>query len=231
MYNQTVAYPKKFYAFEELGKQRHFLSNNNTVVKVTDLGAGSKSLKSSDRTVSSIVKSSVKQQKVSEFIFKLINFYQPQYSVELGTSLGLTTMYIAIPRTNSKVYTFEGCANTLAVAKAVFKTNNINNVETVEGDINKVLKDKLSELPKLDFVFIDANHTYEATINYFETCLQKSHEDTVILIDDIYWSNQMKQAWKTIMTHPRVTVSIDFFHLGMILLRKNQPKQHFYLKL
>ena len=79
-------------------------------------------------------------------------------------------------------------------------------------------------------VYFDANHRYEPTLRYFETCLRKAGEHTVFVFDDIYWSAEMKQAWKEISTDPRVSLSVDFFHIGLVFFRKGVEKQHFVLK-
>ncbi|HEX8547054.1 MAG TPA: class I SAM-dependent methyltransferase, partial [Cytophagaceae bacterium] len=86
-------------------------------------------------------------------------------------------------------------------------------------------------LEKLDMVFFDANHKYDPTLNYFNLCLQKVHEESIFIFDDIYWSKEMTKAWKEIIAHPSVILSIDLFHFGLVFFRKNQPKQHFKLKI
>ena len=80
-------------------------------------------------------------------------------------------------------------------------------------------------------VFFDANHRYEPTIRYFEQCLEKAHEGSCFVFDDIYWSDEMKKAWQFIKDHPSVTVSLDVFWLGIVFFHKRQVKQDFVLKL
>ena len=104
------------------------------------------------------------------------------------------------------------------------------NIEIIVGNIDKTLSEKLNQTAQLDFVFFDANHRYEPTIRYFEQCLAKAHDESCFVFDDIYWSEEMRQAWQTIQNHESVTVSIDLFWVGIVFFRKKQPKQHFVLK-
>jgi predicted O-methyltransferase YrrM len=79
-------------------------------------------------------------------------------------------------------------------------------------------------------VFFDANHTKEATLNYFNQCLEKANNNTVFIFDDIYWSEGMTEAWKEIYSNPAVTYSIDLFHLGIVFFNKEWIKSHFKIK-
>ncbi|MFN8436615.1 MAG: class I SAM-dependent methyltransferase [Cytophagales bacterium] len=230
-YNQTVAYRKEFYCFKELSELRNEFLKNQSSIEIHDLGAGSVVSSKKNRRISEIAKNSLQGQKSAEFLFKLVNFMQSSVIIELGTSLGLTTQYLAMANTKSRIYTFEGCTQTLEFADSYFKKNNIENITTVLGNINNSLSNFLSKLPSLDLVVFDANHSYHSTLEYFQVCLEKIHNDTVFIFDDIYWSPDMLKAWEQIVQNTHVTISVDFYDFGVVFFRKNQPKQHFILKL
>lgn len=230
-YNQTVAYNKYFYPFTDLGYLRADLLKDKTALQIQDLGAGSQKTRSSTRQVKDIVKNSGKQEFVAQFLFRLINHLKPRTSLELGTSLGLTSLYLASVDSKHKVYTLEGCAATRSYAQTLFRKQKKSNITSVLGNIDVVLPEVLKEIQVLDFVFFDANHTYEATIKYFKWCKERAHEGSVFVLDDIYWSPGMKAAWTEICADQDVMISIDFFYFGVLFFRKNQPKQHFYLKI
>ena len=81
-----------------------------------------------------------------------------------------------------------------------------------------------------DLIFIDGNHKYQATMKYFHWAINHLNEDGVIIFDDIYWSKEMTKAWIEISTNDNLNLSIDFFHLGVIMIRPEQRKQHFILR-
>ena len=163
-------------------------------------------------------------------MFRIANFFQPKYVLDLGTCLGITTAYIAASLPHSEFYTFEGASSLAQIAQKHFNMLNLPQVKIIEGNIDQTLPEILEKILQLDFAFVDANHRYQPTCRYFELMLTKAHEDTVIIFDDIYWSEEMEKAWEKIYQDPRVSLSIDLFELGMIFFRQKQPKQHFVLK-
>lgn len=234
LYNEVLFAEKEYYCFDEIEKTREKLAKDNTSLLVQDLGAGSKALPTQSRTISQIIKYSSSKPQIAQLIFKLVDFVQPKIVIELGTCLGLTTLYMAeaMP-SKSKLYTFEGSDNLAAKAKENTKkhfSNKQKNIEFVIGNIDDTLPKKIKEINRLDVVFFDANHRQEPTLRYFETCLSKADENSLFIFDDIYWSEEMKAAWKHIQAHQSVTLTIDLFDLGLVFFRDKQPKQHFNLR-
>ena len=82
-----------------------------------------------------------------------------------------------------------------------------------------------------DLVYIDGNHTYGATSNYFNELLKITNENSILIFDDIYWSEEMAKVWQEIKNHAAVTLSIDLYKMGLIFFRKeNKQKEHFCLR-
>ena len=160
--------------------------------------------------------------------------YAPQTVVELGTSLGLTTSWIyegLIP--NGELYTLEGDPMILDFAKRkVFTELNALSakLECIEGNFDATLPDLLNKLEAVDLAYIDGNHTYEATMRYFKMFLPKMSSRGILIFDDIYWSEGMKQAWKEISEHPASQYTVDLFQLGIVFMDPVKVKQHFVLK-
>jgi predicted O-methyltransferase YrrM len=82
----------------------------------------------------------------------------------------------------------------------------------------------------LDFAYFDANHRFEPTVQYFEDCLPYIQNDSVFIFDDIYWSEGMTRAWEHIKAHPRVTLTVDLFWIGLVFFRTEQVKEDFVLR-
>lgn len=222
---------RQFYSFKQIEELRIELLKNNETVTIEDFGAGSRVKKSPIRTISEIAHSSLKPKKYSQLLFKLVNYFSPSVIVELGTSLGITTAYLASANQNSSVVTMEGSTAIASKAKANFKQLSINNIQVVEGNFDNTLNNTLAQLPQIDFAFLDGNHRYEPTIRYFEQVILKSNENTVIVLDDIHWSKEMESAWAYVQQHPSVTLTIDLFTIGLVFFRKEKlAKQHFLIR-
>jgi predicted O-methyltransferase YrrM len=216
--------------FNEIESLRERLKQNSKAIEVTDFGAGSGVDNSRSKIISAICINSEKKPAIAQLIYRIIKSIQPKTIIDLGTSLGITTLYEAKANPLANVYTFEGCTNTAAMAKENFESLSVRNIEIVVGNIDNTLSEVIEKLPSIDFAFFDANHRYESTVNYFLKCLEKINEDSIFIFDDIYWSKEMKQAWEEIKRHPSVGMSMDLFFIGIIFFRKKQPVQHFTLK-
>ena len=216
--------------YNSIEDQRKKLLNDDRLITVTDLGAGSHLNKNRTKKVSQIAKNALKNPRLAQLIYRLVVNQNPQNLIELGTCLGITTAYLAKAAPEAAILTIEGCPETAAVAYQNFNELGLNNIELQVGNFNDVLPKAINEAEKLDFVYIDGNHTKEATLNYFNWCLPKIHENSLLIFDDIYWSKGMKEAWEEIKNHPRVAVTIDLFWIGLVYFKKGQAKEHFKIK-
>jgi predicted O-methyltransferase YrrM len=230
LYTQVIKSKSWYYVFDEIEALRHTLLKSKQKITVQDLGAGSKVNASKQRNIEDIARYTLKNAKTGQLLFRLINHFQPYTIFDLGTSLGITTLYLSSPSKKTQVFTFEGCPQTLQVAQKNFNSLQYHHILPVSGNIDHTLQATLNKVTQVDFVFFDANHRLEPTWNYFQQCLEKAHEHSVFVFDDIYWSAQMEQAWQRIKNHPSVTLTIDLFDVGLVFFRKNQPKQHFALR-
>jgi predicted O-methyltransferase YrrM len=217
--NEVVNNRASFYCFEEIENVRGSLLSNDKEIEVTDFGAGSKVFKSNRRKINAIAKYSLKEEKYGQLIFRLINFVGANTILELGTSLGVTTMYMAKANSKANVFTIEGCNKIASIAQNNFSKLSIHNIDVRTGNIDEELPKLLSEIDRVDVALVDGNHTEEATVRYFELLLTKSIKKSVLVFDDIYWSKEMNNAWQYIKQHERVTHSIDLFDLGIVFLK------------
>lgn len=212
--------------YKAIEAQRKKLLNDQRLIAITDLERG----KNQSKKVSQIAKNALKSPRLAQLIYRLVANHQPIDMIELGTRLGITSAYLSKAQSNANLLTIEGCPQSAEVARQNFQDLGLNNVELQVGNFNDLLPRAIAEREQLDFVYIDGNHTKEATINYFQWCLPKVAENTLLIFDDIYWSEGMKQAWEEIKNHPEVTVTVDLFWMGLVYFRKGQAKEHFKLK-
>ena len=230
LYTKIIQSKTQFPVFLTIENLRKKLFKNRSIINITDFGAGSRIYKTNQREIRQIAKSAEKNPKFGKLLFRLIQHFKPSTIFDLGTSLGITTIYESKAYESSKISTFEGCPATAKLARKNFQELDCKNVEIIVGNIDETLAQKLAQIKQLDFAFFDANHRYEPTVKYFEMCLQKANEETVFVFDDIHWSAEMHEAWQVIKNHPTVMISIDLFYVGLVFFRKNQPKQDFILR-
>lgn len=230
LYNNVIADTTPFYIFEDIESIRAKLLLSNLEIEINDFGAGSVKNNGKKRSISAIAKNSSKAPKYGQLLFRLVNRFKPPTILELGTSLGISTLYLAAPNSKTKVTTVEGCANISKVAQLNFNKIGLKNIRLVNQPFDVFLPQYLAEHQQLDFVFFDGNHTKEATLAYFNQCINHTHPKTVFVFDDIYWSKGMTEAWQEIKQHPKVTLTVDLFALGIVFFNTDLSKENFVLK-
>ncbi|HEY4628120.1 MAG TPA: class I SAM-dependent methyltransferase [Flavobacterium sp.] len=220
---------------------RNSLLKNNNSIEVTDFGAGSKVFKSNKREISQIAKTAGISPKRAELLFRIVNYFQPENILEIGTSLGLATSALSLGNSNAKITTLEGCAETTKIAQEQFKKFNFKNInsvvsefasylETLNLPINSKTEHYKPNTEHFSLIYFDGNHQKQATLDYFELLLPTITNETVWIFDDIHWSSEMEEPWEIIKKHPKVTVTIDTFQWGLVFFRREQPKEHFTIR-
>lgn len=219
----TKVVKKKAQLNPEAENLRKQLLDSTRTIDINDLGAGSV-INSRQRQVKDIAKYSLSDAKFSALYSRVIQFYQCEHVIELGTCLGINTLYLAESQ-NTKLSTFEGAEALISLAKDTFSFAKAR-VKLIEGDINETLEDYLRTHPKLDFAFVDANHRYEAVMRYFRLILKASHDKTIIVLDDIHLNAGMEKAWHEIKNDSLVYASADLFRCGFIFLDPSLNRNH-----
>ena len=214
----------------EIENLREKLLNDDRTITITDLGAGSLVNNHKQKKVKDLAKNALKSKKLAQLLYRLAKEFNPKTAVELGSCLGVTSAYFGKAIPDGKVVTMEGCPQTAALAKENLSLLAINNTEVVVGNFDINFPEFVQSQEKIDFVFIDGNHRKQATLDYFKLCLPKIHENSVLIFDDIYWSKGMKQAWKEIKNHSKVTLTIDLFWIGLVFFKTDRFREHFKIK-
>lgn len=222
---------RTFYSFDAIEKLRLMLLHDANVITIEDFGAGSRKGLTKDRVIGDIAKSSLKPKKFAQLLFRMVDYYQPKTILELGTSLGVTTSYLASANNESRVVTMEGSSAIANLANKNFNFLQLKNIETVVGNFDETLATTLGQLPQIDFAFVDGNHRYQPTINYYHQLLPKLNDYSIVIFDDVHWSKEMEQVWEEIKNHDAVRLSIDLFFIGIVLFKKEfKEKQHFSIR-
>ncbi len=208
---------------------RLHLLKNRSLIHVTDLGAGSKTGATRERRIRDIARHAAKSKKWGKMLYRLAAEMQPKTIIELGTSLGISAAYLAKAIPGGTLYTLEGCPAIAAEARKNLDSLGIKNTEIRTGHFDQTLPALLSEISGVDFAYVDGNHTEEATLKYFQLLAEKAHGHSVLVFDDIHWSPGMVKAWQAIREDTRVTLSVDFFRIGVVFFDRRFSKQHFNL--
>jgi len=253
-----------YYCFRDIERRRELLLACEDSLDVVDYGsAGSPEGLHVQRRVCDIAKNHLESARVGQVLFRIVNFLheeekRPLQILELGTSLGITTAYLASADSRNKVVTMEGSEAVLRVAQGVWKMLKLENIEWIQGNIDDTLYNIYSvqssdvrvqssdvrvqnsefrcqsseaKGERIDLAFVDANHTYEATIRYADFLLNRLTEKGILVLDDIHYSEQMERAWSELKADPRVTTSMDLYHVGLLFVDTHYLKRHYRIRI
>ncbi len=237
MVESVLADERYFYAFEDIERVREKMAMDYSVVEITDYGSGPGGADSEGLGIRvqkrfaqlrQIVRMAGSPRTQCQRLYRIVEYFKPKTMLELGTSVGVSTMYLASAAPDAKIISLEGCPNCAEIARINLDILKLNHAEVVTGVFEISLKPALKKLGQVDMVFFDGNHRREPTVRYFETCLEHANENAVFIFDDIYWSPGMTKAWEEIKQHPRVTATVDFFDISLAFFSADfREKQHF----
>lgn len=225
-----------YYAYARIEQQRKRLLKNTATIVQKDYGTGARAYKegvSVERVVADIARTHVESPETGQLLFRLVNYLtstrqEPLTIVELGTSLGITTAYLASPSAKNSVQTYEGAEELAEEAEDVWRRLELTNIETVIGNIDDTLG---KHCPKrIDLAYIDANHTYDATLRYFRQLLPAAKPHSIFVIDDIHHSPEMERAWQEIQRAEQVTSTIDCYTFGLVFFNRHYIKKHYRMR-
>lgn len=206
-------------------------ADRERILTFEDLGAGADNSgsKTIRRSVSALAKLSARHRKEGELLYRICQQYQPKRCLEFGTNLGISTLYQLGALPDSQFVSMEGAPPIAAVAQQNFEHLDTK-PELLVGEFSYLLEERLDLADyRPDYVFIDGNHRYAPTIDYFERLLPQIEEGGIIIFDDINWSAEMQAAWQEIVAHPAVSLSLDLYVLGICFIRRPEAKAHVWV--
>jgi predicted O-methyltransferase YrrM len=216
----------------EIEAERARLKQCREAIMRTDHGAGSAGIvQNGTVAVSRIARTALSNPYQCRFMARLAGHINPSSILELGTSLGISAAYLAAAAPGAKVTTVEGDPSVAAHAKDVFANLNLANINLEV----RVFRDYIDSLPageRFDLVFLDGHHEGAALVGYFDALRPHMHEHTVVIVDDIYWSGDMTEGWKTLLGRPGVTQSVDAFRFGVLFFDTSfREREHHRIRL
>jgi predicted O-methyltransferase YrrM len=150
--------------------------------------------------------------------------------LEFGTSLGISTMYMAASIPDAEIITMEGCPATSEIANENFRKSELNNITSLTGSFDELLPELRRKGVSPGLVFVDGNHRREPVLKYFNEVTEMSGPESVVILDDIHSSRSMSDAWNEIKKHEKVTSSVDVFRMGMVFFRSGMARYDYTVR-
>jgi hypothetical protein len=143
------------------------------------------------------------RKKINKLLFRLVNYFRPASLVEVGEGNGDAIRYMR-----------EARSSMVSVA--------INGVDKTETLCR--LKDELERMKRVDFLHIAFTPYYKEV---FELAFPYLHDESCVVVGDIYISNERKTWWKELTNDERVRISFDLYDIGLLRFEKKRFKQNY----
>lgn len=209
------------YDDEAIERHRQRLQRDRTSIPPLDLGAGSQGNTS---TVAAIARQSLKRPKHARALAALMHHVGGGSALELGTSLGLTTAYLA--KHARRVVTVEGNPAIAAVAAEVWHKLGQTNIHSIVGGFDERWDTLADAADGYDLIFIDGNHRGDALRRYVDAALKLLRPGGVLVCDDIHWSEDMEVAWNDLCEMKEWTLRVDAYEWGLLTQHPDLKREH-----
>lgn len=146
---------------------------------------------------------------IGDFYTCLVKKRRPRIIVEFGTAFGVSGMYFLAGleiNKEGRLLTFD--PNHIWAELARKNLSEISQrFNLTIGTFEENIDNCLPEGRAIDIAFIDAIHTKEIVIPQLDIVVKKSSPKALILLDDINFSESMKECWEEVSADKRFSAS------------------------
>jgi len=186
-----------------------------------------KELLSRENPLNTLTADETQHKNYGALLFRLVNFFKCRNVLQIGTSTGVMSLYLALPLRNScKCYALEERPGLTQSVRTFAENYSLTNLHLTEGAYAENLLKLNSDNASFDFIFINTRGDSDKTNETFRLVETFIYQNTVMVIDNIRQNKAIKNIWQEIKNRSDVTLTIDLFSLGLVFFNTQLHKQH-----
>jgi predicted O-methyltransferase YrrM len=156
------------------------------------------------------------------FLTRLVAELAPESAVEMGVGFGMSGCYQAAAlevRGRGRLTCLDQEESLAEIARESFAELGLGDrIDLHMGPIGQTLAPVAERVAPIDYAYIDAEHTEEATVQNFEVILPHLTPGAVVVVDDVMLDEEMTRAWEAIAAHRRVSFALSLRRLGLVVV-------------
>ena len=177
-----------------------------------------------ERTAFEIAKKSSVSPEWGMFLYLCAKSFQARTILELGSSAGVSGCYLASAPSCAKFITIEGSSDLATLAEHNIRQVNTQ-IRVINARFDEVLGNVLDDLTnRIDLVYIDGPKEQAETLHLFRMIIPKLNNESIVIFDDINWSEDMQRLWQTVCQWEGLAYAIDVGRFGVCLWYGNKKK-------
>lgn len=213
-----------YYCFQEIEALRKELLQSKETILCPDRRHKGKFCRT---TVAAAVKREAVRPKYGALLFRLTNRFRSKSILQIGSSLGLSTLYLTLYAPALKCVSLERVPAFASIAGQLYSRAARTAIDVRIGDYKELLPGILREMGTVDFLFLNGRREQEDMLWLFTACLPYLTDDAVLVCEGIKSSRAMRCFWKEVCRHPEVTVTLDLFAAGIVFFDKKLYKRNY----
>lgn len=161
------------------------------------------------------------EDKVSQLYFKVVNYFNPQNILELGSGTGVNSLYISAVSAGCNCTCVEQDPNKYKVAKEIYQDweRNITFSPQIPFNISH----------PFDCIFINLKNYKDSIETIKEFLLSNVNSNGFVFVDGIRTNKTQQMLWKMLIQDQRVTISMDLFEIGILFFNTKYIKRNYKL--
>ncbi|MFA9370612.1 MAG: hypothetical protein ACERIH_02795 [Labilibaculum antarcticum] len=209
-----------YYAFGQLFPYRKIIVN--ALKSKMELDDIDKDLVKKYKEEIQIIKSSEAHDRL---LFRLMNFARPKRSAYFGDGVGLSIAYMAKLDSRNEVSCLGRGDVFREYSDDIFQNYmGINNYKSL--DYNSILEKK----PDFDFLVFSENTSEKILSDFVCNSERILAKNGMIVIQHPHRNDSIHRFWNQMKKAERISVSLDLFHMGILILREGMQKQDYVRK-
>ncbi len=213
-----------YYCYYDIELIRKQLLHKEDIILIPEISNPSNYRK---YTIESIVKREAIRPKHGALLFRLTNYFKPKNILQIGPSIGLSTLYLTSYLSGLRCISLENIPEYESISQWVYNKGARTSVDLRIGEYTQLLPNILEEFNSLDFVYFNLRTEQTRTKWIIDECIKFVHNDTIFVIGNIKTNGYMRNVWKEICNHPETTVTVDLFSIGIVFFNKKLHKRNY----
>ncbi|MDR2389453.1 MAG: SAM-dependent methyltransferase [Tannerellaceae bacterium] len=209
-----------YYRFSDIEALRQRLLTNSETLAWTHRGG------SGSCSVAELAARNAIGAKQGALLFRLTHYFQARHILQIGASAGLSTLYLTSWARGVNCIALEQLPACAAIARRVYETSGCTTVDLRQGDYLQILPPVLEEMGRVDFVFFNTR-CEPAAATLFKACAACADDPAVFVFEGIKANSPMRQLWREVRAHPKVSVTLDLYCMGVAVFHKKLHKRDY----
>lgn len=165
-----------------------------------------------------------------QILFRIIQDARFENLLEIGASTGLETLYMQFANPKARCVTATDSPALTAILQRRFYANAVENIYIQTLDKENNLENITNSFKRIDFVLFNRVNT-EQLWEGFHLCQSKRKNNAIFAVLDIHKNADKARVWKNIQKNEDVRVTIDLYHMGIILFHPELQKKAYTIKM